>query len=152
MSDTNFDPETGEILEQPPIPPAAQATTINGHGDVVIDNGPRVTPAPPQAPPPAAPAARPARTRRAPKKRASSRVPPPPDESRRDRFIRIATGRFNSVVTALRILRKIGRNQSSYEYGDQDLERIRSKLQEELDQTMVKLKREGPPQQIKLFD
>lgn len=89
--------------------------------------------------------------RRTAKKKGNGRVPVPADEGRREKFERLAEQRFGKIVAAFHVLRKIGRNQGAYEYGEADVEQIRVKLQAELDETLGELKRRGKPPQTKLF-
>ena len=95
------------------------------------------------------PAPLPIRKKRSRKK--SARIPPPADETKRAKFERLAEQRFGSVVKALHVLRKLGRNQGAYEYGDNDVEQIREKISAELEAACAELKRRGKPVQTKLF-
>lgn len=100
-------------------------------------------------PPAAAPAPQPKRKRVA-KKKANGRIPPPPDETKRQKFVRLANQRFNRVVKALHVLRSLGRNQSAYEYGDGDIDQITDKLVAELEAVAAEMKRRGRPVVTKL--
>jgi predicted secreted protein len=78
-------------------------------------------------------------------------APVPADETKRAKFERLAEQRFGNVVKALHVLRKLGRNQSDYEYDDEDVDLIREKIFAEVDAACGELKRRGKPVQTKLF-
>lgn len=118
MTDVQFDPETGEIIE-------------------------------PTAPPPPKPGRRPRTAKKKPPVSNGPRVPL--DETKRQKFERLAEHRFGRIVRALHNMRGLGRNQGSYEYGEADVERLRVKLQAEVDETIGEMKRRGKPVQTKLF-
>jgi hypothetical protein len=94
-----------------------------------------------------APASKPRRSR---KKRGNGRTPIPADETKRQKFVRLANHRFDRVVKAMHILRSLGRNQGSYEYGDADVDQITDKLVAELEAMAAEMKRRGRPIQTKL--
>lgn len=114
MNDVQFDPETGEVLEQP-------------------------APAP----------EKPKRLRKK-KPRSNGRAPVPADESKRDKFLRLVTQRFDRIVNAIHVMRGLGRNQSSYEYSDADVDQVTDMLVAELQAMAAELKRRGRPEKPRL--
>lgn len=113
MTDVQFDPETGEVLSEAPVPHP------------------------------------PAKKKRA-RKKASTRQPIPADETRRQKFLRLVNHRFDRIVHAMHVMRALGRNQASYEYGDADIDRIFDLLVAELEQMAAEMRRRGRPAQTKL--
>lgn len=101
--------------------------------------------------PPAPPPPKPTRKRKPKSNGKAHRIPPPADETRRAKFCRLAEQRFGNVVKALHILRKLGRNQGSYDYDDADVEQIQAKLAAELLAACGEMMRRGKPVQTKLF-
>lgn len=116
MNDINFDPETGEVLNEPPAAVPVQPKPV----------------------------------RKRAKKKGNGRVPIPADESRRAKFVRLANNRFDRIVKAMHVMRALGRNQSAYEYGDADIDRITDLLVAELEAVKAEMKRRGRPAQTKL--
>lgn len=127
MNDVAFDPETGEILEQPQ---------------------PTRRPPPPVHDPDLQPP-KPRRSRRK-KPNGNGRMPVPKDETKRQKFLRLANQRFDKIVRAILHMRGLGRNQSAYEYGDTDIDRISDLLVAELEAMKAEMKRRGRPIQTKL--
>jgi hypothetical protein len=97
---------------------------------------------------PAAPPA-PAKKKRA-RKKPNGRAPIPENEGRREKFVRLANNRYDRIVKAIHTMRGLGRNQSSYDYGDADIDQITDMLVAELEAMKAELKRRGRPQQTKL--
>ena len=90
--------------------------------------------------------------RRRKKKRTNGngRAPIPADETKRQKFIRLASQRFDRIVRSIHVMRGLGRNQSAYEYGDADVDQITDKLVAELEAMAAEMKRRGRPIQTKL--
>jgi hypothetical protein len=116
MTDVQFDPETGEVIEPAVLPMPKPRKRITKKKPPT-SNGPRV----------------------------------PLDETKRQKFERLAEFRFGRIVRALHYMRGLGRNQGAYEYGEADVERLRTKLQAEVDEALGEMKRRGRPIQTKLF-
>ena len=55
----------------------------------------------------------------------------PQDESRADRFIRLASQRTNATIDKLRLLGNLS-NKSNYEYSDNDIRKILSAIESQL--------------------
>jgi hypothetical protein len=128
MTEVLHNPVTGEIIESKP----------NLSQPIHPSPMPDLAPAP-------------VRRRRKKSNGKAHRPPPPADETKRAKFERLAEQRFGNVVKALHVLRKLGRNQSDYEYDDEDVDLIREKIFAEVDAACGELKRRGKPVQTKLF-
>jgi len=71
------------------------------------------------------------------------------DESRRDRFIRIAQRRTQAVMDRLRILSNCA-NRAAYEYTPEDVEKIFAAIQREIEQARGKFERKKGRREFKL--
>jgi hypothetical protein len=91
-------------------------------------------------PQPAAPAPTPRTRRNRKKQRSNGRAPIPENESPRQRFERVADGRVKAVIKAIRVLKKLGRNQGSYDYTEGDIEFMFERLSAELDELRAAMK------------
>lgn len=54
-----------------------------------------------------------------------------PDESKRDRFVRIAEARTNKVLDSLRLLSNCS-NKTNYEYSEKDIKKIFAEIEKEV--------------------
>lgn len=63
----------------------------------------------------------------------------PPDENKRQRFVRLADTRVTRTIQLIRMIGQMG-GQSRYEYGGADVEKIRSALNYEIGLMVTKLK------------
>ena len=62
---------------------------------------------------------------------------------KRDRFIRLAERRTNTVIKRIRILSNCS-NANAYEYGDEDVDEIFGAIEEELKRARAKFKTSRP--------
>ncbi len=62
-----------------------------------------------------------------------------PDESKAEKFSRLATGRINKVLQGIENIGKLS-NRSSYEYTDEQVEKMFTALQTTLDEAKAKFK------------
>jgi hypothetical protein len=83
-----------------------------------------VTPARRRASPPTAPA-----------------VPSAPEESKRDKFLRIGGGRMVNVLRSIRLLGNLA-NRGIYEWRPEDVEQMRRVINDQLDRSFRKFERE----------
>jgi len=64
-------------------------------------------------------------------------------ESKRQKFVRLATKRTNLVIKKLEVLGKLS-NRGNYEYRDEDIERIFVAIQEKMDEVRDMFKGKSP--------
>jgi hypothetical protein len=67
-----------------------------------------------------------------PRPNGSKRPQGRPEETKRDKFKRLAKGRMHSAIKRIRMLARMGGNASAYEYDEADVEKIVFQLQEEV--------------------
>jgi len=70
------------------------------------------------------------------RRKSTARHKPPENESKRDRFLRIATPRMQRALTAIRLLGNL--SSPTYGWEKQDVEMIRSTLTQALNETMTR--------------
>jgi len=70
------------------------------------------------------------------------RTTPPSDESRRDRFIRIATPRIERALNSIRLLGNLA--SANYEWGPEDVAKIRQSVTGVLDTTLARFEKQRP--------
>ncbi len=69
-------------------------------------------------------------------------------ETKRDKFVRLATARTQVVLNKMRILGNCA-NKNSYEYGESDIRKIFTAIEEELKRVKIKFQ-EGKQTEFKL--
>lgn len=68
-----------------------------------------------------------------------------PDESKHDRFVRVAESRTNKIIDMLRVLGNCS-STNNYEYNSQEVEAIFSAIQKELNSAKDKFGKSGKKQ------
>lgn len=66
-------------------------------------------------------------------------------ESARDKFVRIAESRVNSLIKTVRLLGNLS-NKSNYSYTEQDVSKIFRSLEKELAEAKARFKMGGKPE------
>lgn len=80
----------------------------------------------------------------------TQRTSVPAGESKRERTARIIDRRTNQAIKAIRLIAGMGgSNRYSYDWGEADIDKVRSALMNEVAEMTVKLKR--PAKQLPLF-
>jgi hypothetical protein len=77
------------------------------------------------APPPAPPK----RKRAAARKKGNGRAPIPENETPRERFLRSSATRMKQALTAIDLIAGFGRSRANYDYGEDEAERLASRLE-----------------------
>ncbi len=72
-----------------------------------------------------------------------------PEETRRDRFERIATNRTNRIIDTLRLLGNCS-NKSNYEYTEEDVRKIFTAIEAEVKTQKARFSSASKPQRFKL--
>lgn len=70
-------------------------------------------------------------------------------ESKRQKFVRLATKRTNLAIKKLEVLGKLS-NRGNYEYRDEDIERIFAAIQEKMEEVRDMFKGKSPTKMFHL--
>lgn len=73
----------------------------------------------------------------------------PQEESKRDRFIRVAENRTNRILDTLDLLGNCA-NKGNYDYTEQDVKKIFDTIQKKLDETRQRYAKQSKNEKFKL--